>query len=208
MKLLAPATLLAFSTTLHLSAAELKPLNGTEEWTYQQQRVEPGRPVQSNQVRFSSAFKKKNGDTVLFWARAITDAGQVVWQPLQTIPAASCVQDFLGKTDLGLPYVCADGLRPGDTWASTIQATPATEQISFVTGGEETLTTPAGTFQTLKIEGKGKRTSPGKPAEDLRVTYWFAPEAKAMVRTVREYRSLKGAPIMTLTDELTAVKLD
>jgi hypothetical protein len=39
------------------------------------------------------------------------------------------------------------------------------------------------------------------------VRYWFAPQAKAMVRTLREYRAADGALVMKIAEEMTAVQV-
>ncbi|WP_141758565.1 hypothetical protein [Duganella sp. HH105] len=188
-------------------SVELQEFAPNDEWTFLQLRAEPGKPDASNEIRFSMLFKKKSSDMILGWAKAITDSGQVVWQPIESLPETNCLRDFVGRTNLDLANSCKEGLRVASNWKSEIKAGDVLEQIDFVTVGEEIVDVKAGTFQTIKIQGKGKRTSLGKRVEDFSVTYWFAPKAKAMARSIRDYRTLDGAPIIKITDELMSVKI-
>lgn len=188
-------------------SVELQQFSAGDEWTFLQSRTEAGQADTANEIRFSMLFKKKNGDIVLGWTKAIADAGQVVWQPIESLPQTICLRDFVGRTNLDLVNSCNQGLKVGVEWKSRIDADGVQEQIEFVATGEEVLNVAAGTFHAIKIQGKGQRTSPRNRPENLAVTYWFGSQAKAMVRSVREYRTPDGALIMRITDELTAVKV-
>jgi hypothetical protein len=189
-------------------SVELQKFAPNDEWTFMQFRAEPGKPDASNEIRFSMLFKKKSGEMILGWAKAITESGQVVWQPIESLPETNCLRDFVGRTNLDLANSCKEGLKVASDWKSEIKASDVLEQIDFVAVGEEIVDVKAGTFQTIKIQGKGKRTSLGKRPEDFSVIYWFAPKAKAMVRSIREYRTLDGVPIIKITDELVSVKIN
>lgn len=188
-------------------SVELQEFAPNDEWTFLQLRTAPGKPDASNEIRFSMLFKKKGGDMILGWAKAITDSGQVVWQPIESLPETNCLRDFVGRTNLDLANSCKEGLKVASAWKSEIRAGEVLEQIDFVAVGEEVIDVKAGTFQTIKIQGNGKRTSLGNELEDFSVTYWFAPKAKSMVRSIREYLTPNGVAVIKITDELTSVKV-
>ncbi|MRW83861.1 hypothetical protein GJ698_07095 [Pseudoduganella sp. FT26W] len=187
---------------------ELQEFSPNDEWTFLQLRTEPGKPDVSNEIRLSMLFKKKSGDMMLGWAKAITASGQVIWQPIESLPATNCLRDFVGRTNLDLVNSCKEGLKVGSEWKSEIKAGDVLEQIDFIVVGEEVINSKAGTFQAIKIQGKGKRTYQGINLEKFSVTYWFAPKAKAMVQSVREYRTLDGAPIIKISNELISVNVN
>ena len=90
-----------------------------------------------------------------------------------------------------------------------------TVQRHLVIGPEE-VTVGAGTFRAIKIESRwevAKIDNPGKsPAryaapQRYQFTYWYAPAAKTMVKTEREFRDAAGAVEMRSTDELEAFRV-
>lgn len=205
------ASLIAFVFSVVVTichAQELKPFAAKDEWTFRRESTYPGSPPVTNKVRFSTLFKNKNGDNVIAWVRAVSADGQILWQPLGTIPAAVCVEDFVGQTNLDLSNSCNDGLTAGREWQSRSGYLGATEQITFTVIGNEAIEVTAGRFNALKIIGIGKRLNPDKRTDTLAVTYWFVPELKAMARTTREYRSTDGKLRAKFTEELETAKVN
>lgn len=189
-------------------AADLKPFARNDEWTFVQTRTQAGRAPASNEIRFSTPFRKSNGDVVLAWAKAVLDSGQVVWQPIGTLPPTQCLRDFVGRTDLDLGDSCSGGLQLGAAWQSRSVMPGDQEWLQLVATKEEDIHVAAGTFHAIRIEGKGERSFSDRPPEALAVTYWFAPQAKAMVRAVREYRTAAGALTLKINEEMTAYKVN
>ncbi len=199
--------LLAISARSGAQNIGLKPLIKDDEWTFLQQSAKPGKPVVYNEIRLIAISKKKNGDTVLGFARAVTNTGQVIWQPMEPLPASVCLRDFVGRSNLDLAESCKEGLTLGQEWKSGHDDEDVSERIRFVVTGRETIIVPAGQFDAIKIQGTGKRTSPIDSPVDVTVNYWFAPDAKAMARSISEYRSADGALLITTSEELTAVSV-
>jgi hypothetical protein len=55
--------------------------------------------------------------------------------------------------------------------------------MAYAIVGTEKVTVPAGTFDTVKVEGDGRWYNTSVNRSDKKtVTLWYAPEAKAMVR--------------------------
>lgn len=188
--------------------AGLKPFARDDEWTFVQTRTEPGHAATSHTIRFGTPLRKANGDAVLAWAKAVMADGQVVWQPIGTLPPTQCLRDFVGRSDLGLANSCGNGLRLGAQWQASSVMPGDEELLDLVALREEEIRVGAGTFRAVRIEGKGQRRFSDRPPETLTVTYWFAPQAKAMVRTVREYRGTSGALTIRIVEEMTAYKVN
>lgn len=210
--LFAKLTLLPVAMFIVSAAAQgaaLKPFAHNDEWTFVQSRSGPGITEPDNEIRLSFPLaKKQNGDLLLTVVTAVTAKGEVIRKPIGMVPAGVCLRDFLGRSNLGLANSCQDGLAIGAHWQNRSEDDDGEENIQFLAAGDELVTTPAGTFKTIKIEGLGERTSPRHPAESVVVRHWFCPQAKAMVRTTREYRSADGALVMKITEDLTALKVN
>jgi len=187
---------------------ELLPFEAKDEWTFIQERTEPGKPLQSLEVRFSTMLKNKDGEFVLGVLKAITQDGQLIWQPIGKLPGRSCLRDFLSETDLGLTDACTAGVGIGDKWQSIEPSNGGTERLKFEAVGREPITVRGRAYDVIKIVGKGEKTTPQRESEDMIVTYWFAPDAKAMVRAERAYYSKKGKLLIKFVDEMSVAKLN
>ncbi|MBC3917536.1 hypothetical protein H8L32_08645 [Undibacterium sp. CY18W] len=189
-------------------SAELIPFSANDEWIFIQKISQAGRPDISNEIKFITPFKNDNGENVIFLAKAAKDIGQVIWQPVARLAASICVQDFVGKTDLGLTNSCSKGLKTGSEWQVKIDYKSAQDQIKYIVGSDEIVKVPAGTYHAIKIQGVGTHKSLNESPENITVAYWFSPEVKAMVQTIREYRSADGKLLSTITEELKEVKVN
>jgi len=195
--------LLALSTNCGAQNLNIKPFSKKDAWTFRQHRTDVAGKVEINDISFSTLYKKANGEVLPFWASAMTDTGQMIWQPLDPIPETRCVQDFVGQSDLNLPDACTNGLAKGREWLSTSDDRDEREELRFVVVGTDIVDVPAGRLNAIKIRGTGQRLKAAQPSENITITYWFAPEVKAMGRVIREYRTVEGNPVITIMEELT-----
>jgi len=125
-------------------------------------------------------------------------------------------RDWNVKSDAVWRYSPNDGLgvkQPvsmGERWNRAVRQTPLTgtgaswncaREVKVV--GEETLTTPAGTFETFQIENGGKYQSisdPTRKTENI-VRTWYAPAINHWVKRTSEARS-NGHLLSKMTEEL------
>lgn len=197
-----------FGTSCFAQVTELKPFAAKDEWTFIQEKTEPGRPKQTLEVRFSTMFKNKDGEIVLGVLKAITEDGQLIWQPIHTLSGTSCLRDFLSETDLGFADACKSGFGVGDKWQSIEPSSGGSERLKFEVLGRERIAVRGTVHDVIKIVGQGQRTFPQGESESMTVTYWFAPGVKAMARAERAYFSKKGKLLFKFVDELSAAKLN
>jgi hypothetical protein len=90
-------------------------------------------------------------------------------------------------------------LRKGATWASEFRAAEGEDRavFEFTVAGEETVETPAGAFQALRLDGKGEED--GKDGL-VSISSWLAPDVGEVKRTVR--LAQKGGKEVSRTLEL------
>lgn len=127
-----------------------------------------------------------------------------VWRKRQPIDNDSCMVDFFGTGSLGITDSCATTFTPGMDWTTENVIKGVRVMQRYQVLDTEMMTVAAGAFQTVKIEafweaGKGKARA-GKPTHH--VTYWYAPETRAMVKVHREYLNASGAVESESTEEL------
>ncbi len=103
-------------------------------------------------------------------------------------------------------------LMAGKTWsAKALWINPAGrtgwDDISYSVVGVETVTVPAGTFETTKVRGEGWWNNEiSRNSGKIELTYWYAPKVKQLVRYER--KNWLGSGIDAYwANELTAFKV-
>lgn len=182
-----------------------------DEWEFQQVRERIGGKVEVNpEIRFSVLKLRENW---IGFGKAITDDQQIIWEPLWVLPQSRCVQDFLGRSDLGLLASCAVPLTFGLTWRNEEVDGDEVTKSNFKVEAVEEVSVKAGKFLTVRVVETADifATEPGNSRQQLsarvRTKYWFSHDAKAFVRTIREYSSPKGKLDLRITEELKSFKV-
>lgn len=181
-----------------------------DEWEFQQIRETPGQKREVNpEIRFTVAKLK---ETWIAHARAMTNNNVPVWDLKWKLPRSRCIQDFVGKSDLGMLVSCGTSLMVGMTWDDETVDGAVKTVSNYVVESEEEVTVLAGRFATVKIVESGSVFEQQAGAADrltfkVNSTYWFSHDAKAFVRIVREYLTPAGKRDLLLTEELKSYKV-
>jgi hypothetical protein len=81
------------------------------------------------------------------------------------------------------------------------------DDMTYAVVGTEKVTVPAGTFDTVKVEGEGRWYNTSVNRSDKKtVTLWYAPEAKAMIRFYQQEWN-RGAVNSEGTMELVGARI-
>lgn len=115
---------------------------------------------------------------------------------------------------LSFPLAPGKTSKSNDLWQNAIKAW-GHEDVDYTVVGVETITVPAGTFEVVKIEGKGwwnvdsmsVTGGVGRPTGNGadRIKVWYSPKAQAIVRI--EWDTDVPAGRRRITNELTAFKI-
>jgi hypothetical protein len=204
------ATLAA--TWPHALPAQAQDQNGNsvrvgDQWTYSRTNEITGAPgdtytatvteITPNEIVTSVVFQGKQGSTI--------DAFDHDWNAVASGPWRYRPHDGPG---IRLP------LEVGKEWRSEYYEvntlTNVKNKASHLTkvSGRETITTPAGTFETFKIERQARMFNIAAPASfaEYQVVLWFAPEVNHWVRRTiitKVERRTRGS----ISEELTAFSL-
>ncbi len=207
------ASALAHSTDM-LDEAQ-KPVSIGDSWTFK--RVATGQATVPSRVIFKIAqqgpdnqfiFQSLNGE--------VTGRAPTPWRNAGQVDTDTCMIDFFGGGNLGITNSCNTALVPGMDWntETTDKGTRTTQRFQVI--GPEEVTVGAGTFNAIKIESHwevAKVLNPGKAPAKLgaplryRFVYWYAPDAKTMVKSEREFRNSAGAIDTRSTEELQAFRV-
>lgn len=83
--------------------------------------------------------------------------------------------------------------------------TPDTVELDLKVVGRETITTPAGTFDTFRVEAAGWRLGlGGVPSMSIANTYWMAPDKVARYVAIETWWRMRGHIKRADRDELVA----
>jgi hypothetical protein len=181
-----------------------------DEWVFEQVRETPGKKQEINsEIRFTVM---KLADTWIAHAIAVTDEKVPVWDLKWKLPLSSCIQDFVGQSDLGLLVSCGTPLSIGLTWDDeTISGNEKTVS-KYVVESQEDIRVMAGHFAAVRIIEAGKifqqqTAGPDRLKLTFKTSYWFSHDAKAFVRIVREYRAPAGTRQLLISEELKSYKV-
>lgn len=202
---------LLFSASIFPSdapAADLKAFVANDSWTFRQEVRDRGVVQETKDINFSVIRKSPNGESLLAFAQAIMDNGQSIWSPVGWIPATSCVQDFVGNSDIGLKNSCGDALAAGREWQSSTNSEGVKQELTFRVVGNEEIEVLGKKFRATKIQGTGVQFNRSKKSQGLSLTYWFVPELKAVGRMARELRAEDGTVLSSVSEELVAAHLN
>ena len=131
----------------------LPPFVDNDEWEFQQVRESPGQKREVNpEIRFTVAKLK---ETWIAHARAITNNNVPVWDLKWKLPKSSCLQDFVGKSDLGLLVSCSRPLVVGMAWDDETVNGGERTVSKYLVESKEYITVIAGRFSTIKIIESG-----------------------------------------------------
>lgn len=176
-----------------------------DEWTYRQQHQQLNEEPKEMHPSFSIAFDPKPKKLVL--ASANKASGQeTIWNVKGTLDKNVCILDIVANEALGIANSCSIKLTPGMTWSA--DGSPGAPHVKrqFKVIGQESVQTPAGKFNAIRIESDKQVAEPGD-AKRYRTVYWYSAEVKGMVRVEREIFGPTGARVSNTVEELEAVKL-
>lgn len=214
-------TALAFSVaTAFAHAGEFpdepqKPVSIGDSWTFK--RVAQGEITVQSRIIFKVAQQGPGNQYIIQTLPGeINGRAPATWRNAGRVDNDACMIDFFGGGTLGITQSCSTQFVPGMDWNTDETSNGARTTQRYQVVGPEEVTVGAGTFQAIKIESHwevAKVLNPGKTAlkygAPLRYhfVYWYAPETKTMVKTVREFRNLAGAIDTRSTDELEAFRV-
>jgi hypothetical protein len=96
-----------------------------------------------------------------------------------------------------------------DTTGANGQSFTSLYKMTAEVVGWESVTTPAGSFKTLKVIHKGTVQTPSTPAwgvSNVGWTYWYDPQISLSVKSNYQWDSATGAPGTRTTTVVTSVK--
>lgn len=219
MKTTIGAIALLLSTSLAHAGATSdlanQPVSVGDSWTFL--RVATGAATVQNRTIFKITGSAPDNQLVYkSLPGAVNGIGPALWRKGGTVDASACMIDFFGGGTLGILNSCNTTFRPGMDWQTEdVENGVRTTQRYEVIGTEE-VSVPAGSFKAIKIEAHwevAKVLHPGKTPvqtgtpQRYHFKYWYAPETKTMVKTVREFYNLGGALASRTTDELQTFRL-
>jgi hypothetical protein len=195
-----------------------EPVKQGDSWTYKK----TVKGVNPSRVMVNYKITSKNGDK-LHYQVLVSDPlarGAAKWTEGGDIDADACLIDFGAGGTLGLQKTCAMDFPQGMDWDTeqTVRGVLTKQRYQVV--DTESVTVPAGTFDTTKITanwqmakptGAGVAAPKGKagqygPTERYRFTYWYSAATKAMVKVVREFYNDIGTVESTVTEELDSYR--
>ena len=196
---LALATSCAHADTAQFTAVR-EPVAPGQTWTYKRVTMTPAGSTESRTI-FRIAAQSRGERLRIESLPAELTGRPTVWHKGAAIDSDSCMVDFFGTGSLGILHSCATTFVPGMDWTTEEVVKGTRLQQRYAVLDHEQITVPAGSFNAIKIEGFwGTARAGGKPTHH--VTYWYAPEARAMVKVHREFLNSKGAVESETLEEL------
>ncbi len=180
-----------------------EPVAAGQTWTYQRV-VKNSAGVSESRTIFRIAKEINGGRLVIESLPASLTGRPTVWHKGPAVDDDSCMVDFFGSGSLGILNSCSTTFSPGMDWTTenTIRGVRVLQRYEVV--DTDAVTVAAGTFQAVKIIGQweaaGLKSTRGKPIQ--RTTYWYAPQARAMIKVQREILNNNGAVESEVTEEL------
>jgi len=188
-----------FVNTAHAQTAPRTAPASNDEWTYRQKQQGVNEEAKELHPSFSIAFDPKPNKLVL--ASANKKSGQAtIWNVKGTLDKNVCILDIVANEALGIANSCNITLTPGMTW----NADGTKRQFKVI--GQESVQTPAGKFDAIRIESNKQVADLGE-TKRYRTVYWYSAEVKGMVRVEREIFGPSGARVSNTVEELESVKL-
>jgi hypothetical protein len=94
------------------------------------------------------------------------------------------VENDVGYELLRFPLEASSKWEFKTNWKNRKSGNSGTSEFKVSVAGTESLTVQAGTFETVKLRANGSLTSPRFPGKvwQTKLTYWYAPVAKRIVR--------------------------
>ena len=220
MKLTSLATLLClFAPFAHASDATFpapEPIQQGDSWTYRK----TVKGVNPSRVMVNYKVTSKSGDKLRYQMLVSDPLARTAakWVEGGEIDADACLVDFGAGGTLGLQKTCTMDVPQGMDWDTeqTVRGVLTNQRYQVV--DTESVTVPAGTFDTTKINATWQMVKPtgeaapkGKAGqygltERYRFIYWYSPATKAMVKVVREFYNDIGKVESTVTEELDTVR--
>ncbi|HEY0061266.1 MAG TPA: hypothetical protein VGC21_04040 [Telluria sp.] len=219
MKLKLLAALACLTSTL-VAAADIpppyiEPIAVGDSWTYKK-TVTIGNNSTKSAINYKISGKGENNKLIYQSLLAeLKVRGGPEWRKIGEIEAGACLIDVTGGGSLGLENTCAIEFVQGMDWDTEVVDKGQKSKRKYAVIGKETISVPAGTFDTTKIEAvwQGTNVSNAKvsaaenlAAERTRFTYWYSPETRAMVKVVRKFHNGFGAVESTVTEELDSFR--
>lgn len=178
------------------------PVVAGQTWTYKQTMRTAAGTTESHTI-FRIASKDRDQGLMIESLPSALTGRPTVWRRGPAIDNDSCMVDFHGSGSLGILNSCNTMFAPGMDWTteSTINGVRVSQRYEVI--DTEYVTVEAGSFNAIKIDatwqtGSGKR--PRQPSHHI--TYWYAPEARAMVKVHREFLNRKGKAESESIEEL------
>lgn len=195
-------TALCHAGEMDTRAAQPDPVVAGQTWTYKQVVKTPAGLTETRTIfRVAPA----GGDRLQVESMPAQLNGRpTVWRKRQPIDNDSCMVDFYGTGSLGITDSCATTFEPGMDWSTETVIKGVRVKQRYQVLDTEMITVAAGAFHAVKIEAfweaARSKAHAGKPTHH--VTYWYAPETRAMVKVHREYLNASGAVESEATEEL------
>lgn len=145
--------------------------------------------------RYLVVSETKNNKLTLADTNLKLVGSQPVWNIKGQIGKDVCILDLVGIDKLGIENSCSINLTPGLTWNADEADTAVHVQRRYTVKGEEMVQVPAGTFRAIRIAAVKLRSEVTNPlsspmelgnTQRIETTYWYAPNAKGMIKVERE----------------------
>lgn len=174
-----------------------EPVAAGQTWTYKRIVKTPAGTTESRTI-FRVA--QQGAGLIVESMPAALTGRPTIWHKGPAIDNDSCMVDFFGAGSLGITSSCTTTFSPGMDWTTehVIKGTRLMQRYEVV--DTDLTTVAAGSFHAAKIVGEWQNAASRKLTH--RVTYWYAPETRAMIKVHREFLNSKGAVESESTEEL------
>jgi hypothetical protein len=211
------ASALLLATTLSHAAPLDAPqaVSIGDSWTFQ--RVATGAATVQTRTIFKITGQGPDNQYVFkSLGGSVNGIVPTLWREGGSVDMNTCMIDFFGGGTLGIINSCGTSFQPGMDWNTEQVENNVRTTQRYEVGETEEISVPAGNFKAIKIEAHwevAKVLNPGKtpvktgPAQRYHFRYWYAPETKTMVKSIREFRNAGGTVTSRTTDELQTFRL-
>lgn len=199
--LLALGAALAQADEAPLPTMAQEPVSAGQTWTYKRVLKTPAATTESRTI-FRAAQQGPGGELIIESMPAQLTGRPTLWHRGPAIGSNSCMLDVFGTGSLGIINSCATTFSPGMDWTTESQVQGKRVLQRYEVVDMESVTVAAGSFNAVRIEAQWE-TPGGRSARPThKVTYWYAPEARAMAKVHRQFLNSKGAVESEATEEL------
>ncbi|QYF94081.1 hypothetical protein KY495_02250 [Massilia sp. PAMC28688] len=198
--ILAMGTALAQADNAPMAPVMQEPVAAGQTWTYKRVLKTPAGTSESRTI--FRAGQGPGGALVAESMPAALTGRPTLWHQGPTIGNDSCMIDVFGTGSLGIINSCTTTFVPGMDWTTENQIQGKRVFQRYEVLDTEYITVAAGSFNAIKIEALWETAGATGSRPTHKVTYWYAPETRAMAKVHRQFLNSKGAIESEATEEL------